>query len=78
MVCGQDAHGGNKQYGCGTTFQWDRAQPYRRTTAEAHPLTRDAVENTIAVARGVVHTGVTCNLCHTSPIVGIRYRVTWQ
>ena len=36
-ICGQDAHGGNKPYGCGT------ARPDRRSTADAHPLTRAAV-----------------------------------
>lgn len=28
MICGQDAHGGNVQSGCGTKFNWARAQPY--------------------------------------------------
>ena len=29
MVCGQDAHGGNVQSGCGTKFNWTQAEAYR-------------------------------------------------
>jgi hypothetical protein len=32
MICGQDAHGGNIQSGCGTKFNWTTAQPYTATT----------------------------------------------
>lgn len=28
MVCGQDAHGGNVQSGCGAKFNWLQAAPY--------------------------------------------------
>jgi len=28
MKCGVDYHGGNKQMGCGATFQWPTAKPY--------------------------------------------------
>jgi len=31
MVCGQNAHGGNNQSGCGQRFDWNKAQPYQRT-----------------------------------------------
>ncbi len=31
MICGQDAHGGNIQSGCGTKFNWTKAQPYTAT-----------------------------------------------
>jgi len=33
MVCGQDAHGGNKQNGCGITFNWSQAGPYVSNTS---------------------------------------------
>lgn len=29
IICGQDAHGGNIQSGCGLKFDWTLAQPYR-------------------------------------------------
>lgn len=32
MICGQDAHGGNVQSGCGTKFNWHQAQPYQPST----------------------------------------------
>jgi hypothetical protein len=31
MICGQDAHGGNVQSGCGTKFNWPQALPYTAT-----------------------------------------------
>jgi len=36
MVCGQDAHGGNLQSGCGAKFNWAQAQPYT-AAAKAQP-----------------------------------------
>lgn len=33
MICGQDAHGGNVQSGCGTKFSWQQAQPYQPSPA---------------------------------------------
>lgn len=33
MICGQYAHGGNIQSGCGTKFNWTQAQPYTAATA---------------------------------------------
>lgn len=32
MICGQDAHGGNIQSGCGMKFNWQQAQPYQPST----------------------------------------------
>ena len=29
MVCGSDAHGGNRQPGCGKGFRWSQAKPYQ-------------------------------------------------
>lgn len=29
MVCGTDAHGGNRQNGCGQSFRWSTAAPYQ-------------------------------------------------
>lgn len=29
MKCGSDYHGGGQQSGCGKTFDWDKALPYR-------------------------------------------------
>lgn len=29
MICGQDYHGGNQQSGCGKSFTWEQAKPYR-------------------------------------------------
>lgn len=31
MICGQNYHGGDKQSGCGKSFDWDQAEPYRPT-----------------------------------------------
>jgi hypothetical protein len=36
MICGQDAHGGNVQSGCGTKFNWVQAQPYTATATFQH------------------------------------------
>jgi hypothetical protein len=33
MICGQDAHGGNLQSGCGAKFNWTQAQPYTASAA---------------------------------------------
>mmetsp|Transcript_2880 Transcript_2880/g.8669 ORF Transcript_2880/g.8669 Transcript_2880/m.8669 type:complete len:609 (+) Transcript_2880:834-2660(+) len=35
MVCGQDAHGGNVQPGCGQSFSWSSARPYNQDTGGA-------------------------------------------
>lgn len=32
MICGQDAHGGNVQSGCGTKFNWTQAGRYTPST----------------------------------------------
>lgn len=32
MVCGQDAHGGNLQSGCGAKFNWQQAERYQAAT----------------------------------------------
>ena len=35
MRCGKDAHGNkNNQNGCGKSFQWSKANPYRRGDLE--------------------------------------------
>jgi hypothetical protein len=34
MVCGQDAHGGNVQSGCGAKFNWVQATPYQATATK--------------------------------------------
>lgn len=35
MVCGQDAHGGNTQPGCGTSFSYSSAPAYHETVDDA-------------------------------------------
>jgi hypothetical protein len=34
MICGQDAHGGNLQSGCGTKFNWAQAKAYTATATQ--------------------------------------------
>jgi hypothetical protein len=34
MICGQDAHGGNIQSGCGAKFNWAQAQPYKASATQ--------------------------------------------
>ena len=60
MRCGQDAHGGNVQNGCGARFNWGSAQPYTpAAVAAARPVQAVRVEDMI---RGE-HEGVSCSLC---------------
>lgn len=60
MRCGQDAHGGNVQNGCGARFNWSNAQQYTpAAAAAARPVKAVRVEDMI---RGE-HEGISCSLC---------------
>ena len=68
MVCGQDAHGGNNQNGCGHRFRWTEAQQYR---AAAAPVAQANVMSAEDLLRGE-HEGISCKICacvdHTSSV----------
>eukprot|EP00047_Mylnosiga_fluctuans_P003857 m.231340 g.231340 ORF g.231340 m.231340 type:complete len:618 (-) comp12199_c0_seq1:161-2014(-) len=67
MVCGQDAHGGNQQNGCGTSFSWPSARPYV-AVAEGGPAVAEFAE--AAPDRGIEDimltsdTALPCDVCH--------------
>ncbi|CAE7197438.1 hsdl2 [Symbiodinium natans] len=72
MVCGQDAHGGNLQQGCGHRFQWNKARAY-----QAAPDSRQLPLLNVADVRvrgsGVRHPFCRCSRCKEC-IVGPRFR----
>lgn len=70
MVCGQDAHGGNVQSGCGHKFNWAQAQPYTQAaTQQPREIALDLPKPESPV---VHHNGVKCDNCQ-SDINGIRF-----
>merc|ERR1712232_395806 len=72
MVCGEDAHGGNRQSGCGHKFRWGYAKPYR-AVQEAKPMPRlDAAEVRLKGA-GLRHAFCKCSACNEE-IIGPRFR----
>lgn len=72
MVCGQDAHGGNMQAGCGMRFNWNQSQGYR-AVPESRPLPPlDAAEVRLRGA-GLRHPFSWCSICNEQ-IVGPRFR----
>ena len=61
MRCGQDAHGGNVQNGCGASFSWSSARPYNpAAVAAARPPMQVVREEDMI--RGE-HEGISCSLC---------------
>ncbi|CAF0918516.1 unnamed protein product [Adineta steineri] len=70
MICGQDAHGGNVQSGCGTKFNWAQAQQYTpSTTAQPKHKIVDLPKPDIPV---VHHNGIKCDQCQND-VNGIRF-----
>ncbi|CAF1319300.1 unnamed protein product [Adineta ricciae] len=70
MVCGQDAHGGNVQSGCGHRFNWAQAKAYQASATKQPKQTildLPRPENAI-----VHHNGVTCDQCKNE-VNGIRF-----
>eukprot|EP00931_Biecheleriopsis_adriatica_P040478 TRINITY_DN2319_c0_g1_i1.p1 TRINITY_DN2319_c0_g1~~TRINITY_DN2319_c0_g1_i1.p1 ORF type:complete len:652 (+),score=65.17 TRINITY_DN2319_c0_g1_i1:65-1957(+) len=69
MKCGQNFHGGDKQQGCGATFDWTEAVPYtpQISTRKLKPLL-PAREG-----KGIYHHGITCKVCEQT-VFGPRLR----
>jgi hypothetical protein len=67
MCCGQDAHGGNLQHGCGHRFSWSAARPYRAVLPGAH-LATAAVPSDDKRR----HEHESCDHCR-GDIVGLRF-----
>lgn len=76
MVCGQDAHGGNVQSGCGKKFQWGRAKKYNPKVAEVGPvleefdLSRPPEAKVYEIESGVP---LPCDVCNAQ-IKEVRFR----
>lgn len=79
MVCGMDAHGGNRQNGCGAHFMWSQARPYKTDGAVPAELGESAVlgdrpersaEQTLELCQGVE---LPCSYC-SAPITGVGFR----
>ncbi len=71
MVCGSDAHGGNRQNGCGQRFNWSAAQPYRRAT-RALNLEQFQFSAPELQEACVTQHGIMCDGCKGA-LVGIRF-----
>ncbi|CAK0816565.1 unnamed protein product [Prorocentrum cordatum] len=76
MVCGQNAHGGNRQPGCGHRFHWGDARPYRAAGAPSRAPRAPAHARAGAISgRGVRHLFAQCALCDSGKcITGPRFR----
>lgn len=72
MVCGVDAHGGNRQNGCGHRFRWTQARAYQ-SVPEARPLPRLDVEQVRLKGAHLQHPFSRCTRC-AGEIVGPRLR----
>lgn len=68
MVCGRNYHGGDVQDGCGASFNWSQAAPYRSKAK----ITKVAPIPMPELAKEVVHEGVVCNKCGDE-IKGLRF-----
>ena len=67
MICGQDAHGGNLQSGCGQRFNWTEAQPYQSSTT-----TFQVQELPQRDRSRPHHQGIRCDHC-SEQVNGIRF-----
>jgi hypothetical protein len=67
MRCGQDAHGGNVQNGCGASFSWSSAKLYRAANAAATTTPMQTVTVESLIMRGQ-HDGIACSLCGCAPL----------
>merc|ERR1740121_1043426 len=80
IICGQNAHGGNRQPGCGHRFNWKDAKPYK-ARADGAPRLSAAAQPALArrgavSGRGVRHLFAECGLCGSGGkcILGPRFR----
>lgn len=78
MRCGQDAHGGNVQNGCGQAFSWSQARPYTAQT-EGGPAVKAFEEAAPAAAVKdimlVDDVALPCDLCSDRGVVsGLGFR----
>merc|ERR1712070_1166222 len=82
MLCGQNYHGGNQQSGCGANFNWEEALPYGEQMNESQPniptapeeLQRSPCLDGMVRGRHVYHPFVSCAVCGSSGIEGLRFR----
>lgn len=74
MVCGTDAHGGNQQPGCGTSFQWSQAKHYVAKLAYSKPLPAITTEDVRCRGHSTMHAFSDCSLCGIRGIRGPRFR----
>jgi len=76
MLCGQDAHGGNQQSGCGIRFKWSEAVPYVFNGHSVSPIRGVTAEEVRCRGRDTLHPFVHCSLCGSSGIgiIGPRFR----
>jgi hypothetical protein len=71
MMCGQDAHGGNVQSGCGRSFTWTSAPAYRAAAVNSPTIeafVAQAPEK--AAAAGFRHEYARCDNCESTEIIG--------
>jgi len=73
MVCGQAAHGGDVQPGCGRRFKWSGARPYT-ASVERRQLPDVGAAQVRMRGRDTFHPFVECSLCGCSGIFGPRFR----
>lgn len=76
MVCGQNAHGGNVQPGCGCSFKWSEATPYKNES-QSQPLPEMSVDEIRCRGKATLHAFINCDLCGSSDgrgIIGPRFR----
>lgn len=74
MVCGQDAHGGNTQHGCGAKFDWAAAERYRPRFEDVEGCPEATVPELADRRCGSFHSGITCAICGSVGFAGIRFR----
>eukprot|EP00927_Polykrikos_kofoidii_P038435 TRINITY_DN32781_c0_g1_i1.p1 TRINITY_DN32781_c0_g1~~TRINITY_DN32781_c0_g1_i1.p1 ORF type:complete len:1896 (-),score=226.58 TRINITY_DN32781_c0_g1_i1:426-5957(-) len=73
MVCGRGNGDGDKQPGCGASFDWTQAPHYQPRVERCKELPELDFAGSKLLGAGVKHFFVTCSLCHKS-IRGPRFR----
>jgi len=76
MKCGENYHGGERQQGCGKTFEWKNAKPYvaHIQRKEVPDLSKERVQ---VRGRHAFHPFSQCSLCQQGRdvgIFGVRFR----
>ena len=74
MVCGQDAHGGNKQQGCGHSFSWPSAPAYRAQDVQPRQIQFNREQPQQMIHRWLLcpDQDQNCDAC-AGPIVGPKF-----